>query len=112
MEPSVVGPHQIQADGVRVHAVRDGNAAHERLVVRAGVEQSLRDHAGLEDRPGAVDVGQERIQRSHPLLQAAFDVNPLVRGDQPRDRVDAEALVAAGSAERRAARLHVVGDRT
>lgn len=54
------------------------------------VSQPLRQHAVTQDLPVAVDVGEERLQRTYPLSDTPLDLRPLVRRDHPRQQVERE----------------------
>ena len=43
-----------------------------------------------EALPGAVDVGEERLEGADALLHAEHDVVPLPRRDDPRQEVEGE----------------------
>ena len=88
------------ADQVRAHHVREDPAGRQHAVhlapeVRRGVHQFRRDHAVPQDLRAAVDVGQERVQRPHPLRQARLDVRPLARRDDARHRIERERPLGA-----------------
>src|SRR5690606_15467525 len=59
----------------------------------------------VQDALGAVDVGEEQIQRADTLNQAALDETPLLGGDEARDRIEGEHLLDA-----RVVRIHREGD--
>ena len=42
---------------------------------------------------GAVDVGQEQVERLHPLAHAGLDHRPVGGRDQPRDHVERQDAV-------------------
>ncbi len=59
-----------------------------------------RDHAVGEDLPGVVHVGEERLERPHPLLDAALDRRPGVHLDHARQDVERERPLLAADVER------------
>ncbi|WRL67330.1 hypothetical protein U6N30_00850 [Blastococcus brunescens] len=67
--------------------------------VRAGGDHAARDDPVGEHLAGAVDVGEEGLQRVHPLGHAALDGRPLLGPDDPRHDVEREGLLLAGVGE-------------
>ena len=48
-----------------------------------GGDEAAGDDAGLEDLAGTVDVGQQGLQREHPLADAVLDRHPVSGRDDP-----------------------------
>ena len=63
-------------------------------VRRAGHQPARHDAVG-EDLARAVDVGEEPLEREHPLAHAALDDRPLVGVDDPRHEVERERPLLA-----------------
>lgn len=74
-------------------------------MVGAG-EHPFGHETGRDDRPVAVSVGEERVQRPHPLGEARLERDPLPRADDARDRVDPEPLPSEVDAARVDRRLN------
>ena len=81
-----------------------------RLVVLGAAQRALGNDAGTEDRPRAVDVADEQLERAHSLGDAARELAPLLGGEQARNRIDPEVALAAGRAEADAAPADVARD--
>ena len=74
---------------------------HAPVVVRGGHDEPARHDTVGEDLPRAVDVGEEPLERQHPLAHTGVDDRPLVGGDDPRHEVEGERpLLLAGELER------------
>ena len=56
---------------VDVDVVRQLDARHLRPEIRVAVDEVGGNDAGPEDLAGAVDVGEEGVERLDPLLEAA-----------------------------------------
>ena len=91
---------------------------HGTVVVARRHHEGSGHDAGAEDLAGPVDVGEEGLERPHPLAYAGLDRLPLGRAEDPRDEVERErpllarererdALVAKGVVARGAALLEV-----
>ena len=92
-EPAVRRADEVRPGDVGGH--RAGSRAgcgHRRLIPVGLTDQTFRDHPGGDDASLPVDVGDEGIQRPHPLDHPALDPLPLSRGDDPRDHVDVERM--------------------
>ena len=76
---------------------RDIDALHVGLVERPLLDQAGGHDARLDDPPLPVGVAQERVERAHPLVEAAVEPVPLLCGEHPRHGVDHE-LVRPGGA--------------
>ena len=74
-----------------------GDAAVE--VLRAGDEPARHDAVG-QDLAGAVHVGEEALERQHPLAHARLDPDPLRLVDDPRHEVERERPLLTGERER------------
>ena len=73
------------------------DALHVGLVERALLDQAAGHDARLDDPPLAVGVAQERVERAHPLGQAAVELVPLLEREHPRHGVDHERVGAGGA---------------
>ncbi len=69
------------------HSVGRLEAVRGAVEMRRGGDEGTRHDAFGHDLPGAVDIGQEHLQRSNPLGHTLIDGPPLVRGDDPGDEV-------------------------
>jgi hypothetical protein len=65
--------------------------------VAAADDQAPRDDPGPDDLALVVDVVDEAVQRADALREAALDVVPLGRGQDPRDQVERERAVLDGA---------------
>ena len=74
-----------------------GGSARE---VAARVDEGVGDDAVAQGVAVSVDVGQERLEGTHPLHHAGLDVLPLVLGDQPRHQIEWEDPLLARRGER------------
>ena len=95
VEVLLADPHQVDAGDVGMHVARQLEPLRHRHEL--GVHQDLRlgDHAGAADLALVVGVGQEGVERPHPLLQPLVQVFPFVPGDDPRDDVERDGRLAA-----------------
>ena len=84
---------------VHAHAVRRAHVGGRAVVVRRRRDHPARDHAVVEDLPGVVHVGEEQLQRPHPLLDAPLDRRPGVHLDDPRQDVERERPLLAADVE-------------
>ena len=82
------GPHQVDADDVRVDPARRVDADHRRLVGLVAIDEIGRDDPRLDDLRPVVDVPEEGVQRPRPLLHAALQPAPLRLGEDPRHHVE------------------------
>ena len=73
--------------------MRQGQALHLRAVVGVAEHQLRRDQPVLEHLLRAVDVGQEQVERLHPLAHAGLDHRPVRGRDQARDHVERQDAV-------------------
>jgi len=111
LELALLVADDVETGGAGVGVVGDDDVAHPRLVVHAAGEDALGQAAGGDHPALAVGVGDELVERAHALREARRQVLPLVRRQQPRDRVDLERRVAARASERAAARVQIGPDR-
>ncbi len=76
--------------------MRHEQAAHLAAVGGRAQHQLARDDAVGQDLLVAIDVGQEQVQRLHPLDQPGLDPRPLVAGDDPRQKVGGDDPFGGG----------------
>jgi len=95
----------IDAANVDVGAVRQVDAAHDRLEVGVAEDQFRRDHSVGEDLLVVVDVVQQVVQRGDPLPDPGLDGRPIGRGQHTRDAIEGQHSV-----RRVALRIHREGD--
>ena len=88
IEIVAAGAHQIDAGDMHPHAARRGAAHHVQAIGRVHQHQFRRDQAGLQYVLRAIDIGQEHVERLHPLLQALFQPGPFRAGDDARHDVE------------------------
>ena len=69
------------------------------MEVRRGRDHPSRDDAVVEDLAGVVHVGQERLQRPDPLLDAGLDRRPGLQLDDPGEHVEREGPLLAADVE-------------
>ena len=93
-ELSGCGPHNVQAGQADRRHVVGEQAAHRGLVSVAGRNEALGKRAVGEGALVAVDVAEERVERTQPLREAGLEVGPLLGGDEPGDGVDGETDLA------------------
>ena len=97
--------YHVDAADMGVDAAGRGEVHHllpERLILQ---DQAGRDDAGLQDALPVIDIGQEGVERPHPLLQPGRERAPFGGGDDPRNDVEGdEALRVAALA------IHREGD--
>ena len=74
-----MGPHQVGAAHRDIGAVGHIDAAHGVAELRAALHQVGRDDAVGDDPAGAVDIGQEQVERIETLAQTPVRENPTVR---------------------------------
>ncbi len=84
-----------------MHADTVGWIDADRLAVkvRRRRDQLPRDDAGFEHLAGAVHVGEKRLERAHPLGDAALDDRPLVGGDDAGHEVEGKRSLLARQAK-------------
>ena len=63
---------------------------HLRPEVGIAIDEVGGNDSGLEDVAGAVDVGEEEVQRPDPLLEAARQAAPFRPGQDARDDVEGD----------------------
>ena len=102
---------EVDAGQVHPYAVRRLDAGGRPGEVAARDDQRVRHDAVGEHLPVSVDVGEERLQRPHPLGHPGLDVLPLVLRDQPRDQVQREDPLPPGGGERDALLQEAAGPR-
>ena len=90
---------QVDAGDVDPDAVRRPHPGGLAVVVRRRRDHPAGDDAVVEDLPGVVHVGEEGLQRAHPLLDAALDGGPGVHLDHPRQDVEREGPLLAADVE-------------
>jgi hypothetical protein len=123
--PGVVLEHDerpvLAADDVRPVDADPQPVLRERrevgLKVDAGVEELVRDHALRHRAPRPERVGDEGLERAHPLLETGRERRPLRGGEDAGHRIDVQrttgvadlvapqALRETGGERRRADRL-------
>jgi hypothetical protein len=89
------GAHQVNACDVRVNAAGNVHAGHLAPILRVAQHPFRRNGAGLEYLLVVIDVGEEKIERAHALLQPGLENAPLVRRNDARN--DVERNQALGS---------------
>ena len=91
-----VDPGDVDPDAVRgAHAAEPGQ-----VVLRA--EDDLGRHPlRAEDALLAVNVVEERLERSNALHDPALDAGPVLRRDDARDEAEGEDLLGAAHGRRR-----------
>ena len=90
---------QVDAGHVDADAVRRHDAVRRPRERAAARDHATRHDAVLEHRLLGVHVGQERLERPHPLPHTALDDLPLVGGHDAGDDVEGEGTLLAGQAE-------------
>ena len=90
---------QVDARDLHPDAVRRDQAGHLAVEAGGGQQHPPRDHAVGEDLPAGVDVGQERLQRAHPLPDAAHDQVPFHRVDHAGHQVQRERAFLTAQVE-------------
>jgi len=60
---------------------------HGPQVARVAVHQGGRQQAFGQESLWAIDIGHDRIQQSHALLDAAFDMGPVAGVNDEREQV-------------------------
>ncbi len=91
-------------DDVHAHAVRAHDARGLPVVVRRRADQGRRDHPVAHGVLRSVHVGEEPLERAHPLRDARLDHAPVGCRDDPRHGVERERPLLAGEVERDALR--------
>ena len=99
-EVAVAVADEVDAGDVDAYAVGRLQAGDDAVEVRRRHDHRARHHAVGEQLAGSVDVGEEGLERAHPLPDAAVDVVPLLGLDQPRHDVERERALLALDAER------------
>ena len=91
---------QVDARHLDAHAVRAARCfAASRWKWLDDVIRPGRDHAVFHGVLVAVDVGEERLERAHSLLDAGLDVRPLLLGDDARHGIQRERALLAREVE-------------
>jgi hypothetical protein len=88
-------PDQVDAGHVHPDPVGRGQPGHLPVEVLGGADQPPGHHPVGERLARPVHVGQERLQRQHPLPDAPGDQVPFGRVDHPRDQVQRERPLLA-----------------
>ena len=81
---------------MRVDAAGHVDALHLGAVLRVAEDLLGGNDACLQDPLVVVDVGDERVQGPHALLEACFELAPLVRRQNARDDVEGNQPLRAG----------------
>ncbi len=81
---------QVDAGDMDAHAVGGGDARGLTVVVGGRGDERCGDDPVEDGTLRAVDIGEERLERSHPLLDAGLDIDPLLVVDHPRHRIERE----------------------
>ena len=90
----LAGAHDVDAGDVDVNAVGRPTPGHLRAESRVLVDHVCGDDAGLDDLGGAVEVGEQAVERGDALRQALFKHRPFRPGDDARQDVERDqALV-------------------
>ncbi len=90
VEVVLVGPHDVDAGDVDVDVVGQLQPGHLGPVVGVAVDEVGGDDAGAQDLGRPVDVGEEDVERPHPLLEAAGKALPLGAGQDARNDVEGD----------------------
>ena len=98
LQEAVGAAHDVEPDHGGVRALHL-HPHHVRLEVLGRRDQALGHHAVADRTQLAVGVGGELVQRPRALPQAALQLRPLGRGDDPGDHVQVELARAPGDAE-------------
>ena len=98
-ELALVVADQVDPGDVHAHPVRGADVGRGAVVVGRRRDHLAGDHAVEEHLPGVVHVGQEQLERLHPLLDAAVDRGPGVHLDDPRQDVERERPLLAADVE-------------
>ncbi len=80
--------HQVDPGDVGIDVAVQVQALHCNLVTLVRQHLLSRDDALLENALVVIDVGQEHVQRLHPLNAAAFDYLPLAGLDAAGDDIE------------------------
>ena len=96
---AVVVADEVDPRHVHEAAERRLDSGHRADIPLAGGDEPVRHDPVGHGPPLAVDVGDEAVERAHPLRQAGLELGPLVGGDQPRQQVERERLLAAAVVE-------------
>ena len=92
--------HEVDAGDVHPHAAARVEPGHAPVEVRRARDEATRHDAVGEDLARAVDVGEEPLEREHPLADARLDHRPLLGVDDARHEVERERPLLAGERER------------
>jgi hypothetical protein len=90
VELVLAGPHDVDADNVRIDAGGRANPDHlgqESLVLR---NELLRNSSCAENFLAVVDVVEKGVERLHPLFDALREAAPFRAGDDPRHDVEGD----------------------
>jgi hypothetical protein len=107
-EHAVVPAHDVEAGHADPAPPRRPQPGQLGLVVLRPAEHAPGHDAVGDDALRPVDVGHERVERPHALLEPAREDRPLVRVDHARHRVDGELALAAGRVEGHAGRARLL----
>ncbi len=90
MEVVLAGAHHIDAGHVDIDPMRRRAADRLQPEVRVAPDQVGRHDPGAQAFLGAIEVGQEGVQRLDPLAQAALEMGPFALGNHPRHDVEGD----------------------
>ncbi len=90
VELVLADPHDVDADDVAVDVERRVVADHLRQEGIVAEDQVGGDAAGADDLLAMVDVVEEGVERPHPLLDAALQVAPFMRGNDARHEIEGD----------------------
>jgi diguanylate cyclase (GGDEF)-like protein len=82
------------------HTARRLDAGDATMEMCRARDKLARHHAVGQDLAGAVDIGQEVLERQHPLTHAGFDADPLGLVDDARHEVERERSFLTGERKR------------
>ena len=99
-EGARVVAHEVDAGDVDAHATRRLDAGDAPMEVCRARDEPARHDAVGQDLAGAVDVGEEVLERQHPLTHAGLDADPLGLVDDARHEVERERSFLTGERKR------------
>src|SRR4029079_9961694 len=90
VEIVAVDADDINAGDVDIDVLAELVADHLRPEKGVAVDEIGRNDTGLEDRSRSVKIGQEHVERTHALLEAAGKMRPFGLGENPRDDIEGD----------------------
>ena len=80
--------HDVDAGDMGIDAAGNIHPLHLRAVLRVAQHLFGRNDAGLEDLLVVINIVNEGVERTHPLLQSVFQTDPLLQGQHPGHDVE------------------------